>query len=375
MPLWRQYRQTLNPLRCGGCTRTVEAAVGYYRFFLTLAALFLLGVGALVILSRTARGGSRCCEALSHVLLSLLGPLLVLLLGEGALLASNTTDGGLNLLVSRLWVERNVRLNKLGLRGRLPISPPPGAPAPYRICVLGDSVAFGQGIEDEEDRFGEVLGELLQRDGRRVEVVNVSGPGWNTSAELNSLRQVAKLTRFDLVILAYVPNDHFSGKDMPADYREALEATGHRPAWLAPLVDNSLLLNLVYGRLAALRNPVLKDYGRICLNLFRGTKRREWHRLELEGVVEECRKMGAGLAVVVFPLMDYRSRDAYKVGEIHRAMEGFCASRRIPFLDLMDAYFGHGPDDLWAGPLDSHPNERAHRLAAERIRAAFFPRG
>ncbi len=208
-----------------------------------------------------------------------------------------------------------------------------------------------------------------------MEVVNVSGPGWNTSGELNRLRKVAKWTKFDLVILAYVPNDHFSGIDMPADYREASEANGRFPAWLGPLVDNSLLLNLVYGRLVALRNPILGDYGRICLNLFRDPKRREWHRLELEGVVEECRKMGGDLAVVVFPLMDCRSRDTYQVGEIHRAMEAFCASRRIPFLDLMDAYFDHGVDDLWAGPLDSHPNERAHRLAGERIRAAFFPRG
>ncbi len=102
--------------------------MAYYRFFLTLAALFLLGVGVLVILSRTARGESRCREAVYRVLLSLLGPLLVLLVGEGALLASNTTDGGLNLLVSRLWVQRNVRLNELGLRGPLPLSPPPGTP-------------------------------------------------------------------------------------------------------------------------------------------------------------------------------------------------------------------------------------------------------
>jgi hypothetical protein len=37
-------------------------------------------------------------------------------------------------------------------------------------------------------------------------------------------------------------------------------------------------------------------------------------------------------------------------------------------VDLLPAYRGRRPADLWAHPVDRHPNELAHRLAAAAIR-------
>jgi len=79
---------------------------------------------------------------------------------------------------------------------------------------------------------------------------------------------------------------------------------------------------------------------------------------------------GATLLVVVFPLLyDFEN---YRFSSIHEKIEGFCHDQRILHLDLFPAFSRrHRAEDLWANPTDHHPNEIAHRIAAEEI-AAFI---
>src|SRR5437870_6304289 len=61
------------------------------------------------------------------------------------------------------------RSNSLGFRDR---EVPPKSPDRYRIAVIGDSFAWGQGVE-ERDRFSNLLEEFL---GPRYEVFNFGRP-------------------------------------------------------------------------------------------------------------------------------------------------------------------------------------------------------
>jgi hypothetical protein len=102
--------------------------------------------------------------------------------------------------------EYSVRVttNALGLRGVSVDARK--APDVYRILVVGDSFAFGYGVEDEESFPARLQTELEGR-GRRVEVLNAGVPGWSADAYLVFLREYGFALDPDLVILTISEND------------------------------------------------------------------------------------------------------------------------------------------------------------------------
>jgi lysophospholipase L1-like esterase len=102
--------------------------------------------------------------------------------------------------------EYSVRVttNSLGLRGAsAPARKPPGA---HRILVVGDSFAFGYGVEDWES-FPARLEIELGNTSPSVEVLNAGVPGWSADSYLVLLRQHGFALEPDLVILAISEND------------------------------------------------------------------------------------------------------------------------------------------------------------------------
>ncbi len=79
-----------------------------------------------------------------------------------------------------------------------------------RIAVLGDSVAFGWGVP-EEDRFSNVLEQLLCADRPtsppQVEVLNFAVPGYNTVMEEALLRTKVVAFQPDVIVVHLVGND------------------------------------------------------------------------------------------------------------------------------------------------------------------------
>ena len=94
-------------------------------------------------------------------------------------------------------------INGHGFRGdEVPVEKRAGM---FRILVLGDSVAFGQGVR-EEDTFSKQLEGLLNEDpsGPTVEVLNAGVRGYNTFQELLLLKEGGLAFDPDLVLVAYV---------------------------------------------------------------------------------------------------------------------------------------------------------------------------
>jgi lysophospholipase L1-like esterase len=98
----------------------------------------------------------------------------------------------------------DVRINELGLRDD-PIQDK--QPGEYRVLLLGDSVAFGWGVAQEQifaARLEQFLGERLARP---VVVINGGVGSYNTGQEYAWMSRVAKRLSPDAVMLLYVTND------------------------------------------------------------------------------------------------------------------------------------------------------------------------
>ena len=85
--------------------------------------------------------------------------------------------------------EVDYRVNALGLRGpETTIDKPVGV---RRVAVLGDSIAFGYWVSDEQGfarQLEMLLGQAPGPRRGRVEVLNFGVPGYNLEQEIETLR-------------------------------------------------------------------------------------------------------------------------------------------------------------------------------------------
>jgi len=99
------------------------------------------------------------------------------------------------------WQGIPVDINSHGLRGPETTHEKPAAT--YRILNLGDSVAMGWGVQ-EENTYGRRLEQWLNEQGagdRRYEVINAGVPGWNLENALAYLQAKGLEYEADLVLL------------------------------------------------------------------------------------------------------------------------------------------------------------------------------
>ena len=127
-----------------------------------------------------------------------------------------------------------------------PIEKPEGT---YRILMLGDSVAFGWGVA-EEDAFPRVVERMLREDGtpagyERIEVINAAVPGRNLVDNFLFLKERGMGYEPDLIFLTLLNDDVPS---LDENGQEIDKAKGIiLPTW-TKVLDSGRLLQLLLDR-------------------------------------------------------------------------------------------------------------------------------
>jgi hypothetical protein len=57
----------------------------------------------------------------------------------------------------------------------------------------------------------------------------------------------------------------------------------------------------------------------------------------------------------------------YPFAPVHETIRRFCLGSGIAHHELLPVFQGRRTADFWVHPIDHHPNELAHRLAAESL--------
>ncbi|NIM20673.1 MAG: hypothetical protein GTO51_10670 [Candidatus Latescibacteria bacterium] len=128
-------------------------------------------------------------------------------------------------------LDYRIRINSLGLRERsISMQKPAGK---KRVLILGDSIAFGTGVEIGE-RFSDLLGNHL---GEGIEVVNGSICGWGNDQELLFYETFARRLNPDIVVLTLTLNNDILNNMLDHLYLE----TAPKPRFL--LRSDSLILD------------------------------------------------------------------------------------------------------------------------------------
>jgi len=237
-----------------------------------------------------------------------------------------------------------------------------------RILLLGDSVAFGLGV-DYEDTFGQLIETQLTANGMPTEVLNLSVLGYKTSQEVRMLERRGWQLNPDAVILAFCLNDFddFSGELPLFDPSGRLPRGGYQrlpPRRLGsielpepmPLLDRSLLFRKLSGRLRV-------DYYR-----WIGTDRAL--RKEVAEAISRLGKLlsehGIPGLVAIFPLL--HQLDDYQYQDIHQFIASEALAAGLSVADLTAAFRSERTEVLRVRPGDVlHLSKVGHAITARAL--------
>jgi hypothetical protein len=245
------------------------------------------------------------------------------------------------------------RINNLGFRGPdIAFEKPANV---RRILCLGDSFTFGEGVR-ESDAWPRQLETLL---GANTQVINAGIQGYDLDSEGLLLLLHGRPLKPDVVIIGFFMNDAMPFGETAAHHVAVTET----PAALSWLGRRSALWGFFERRhLAALETD------RYLESLRASFKSEGWR--EAKGRIPRLRQMadhdGFTIVVVIFPLL-YNLEDGYPLEREHAEVRRAFGDAGIDVVDLLEPYRRYRAENLWAHPVDPHPNRLAHQLAAESV--------
>lgn len=274
---------------------------------------------------------------------------------------------GVDAIVGRKHIH--IHTNAAGLRDDRDV-PREKASEVYRVVALGDSFTFG-GKVDLNDTFPRVLERELQASdsSRRYEALNLAVPGYNTTQEMLSLKEVGLAYHPDLVILNFVLND-------AAPMRQLVPQERRLPLWVCRPLKRFDLVQFVYvssKQLSFMRRRTTFREADDHADLAAQSPGWEDAKAALAEIQRLSAENGAHLLVVVWPMLvdlsDYPHRGK------HQLVVTACRRLRIPVFDLLPTFEGRDSSTLWAMRSDHHPNALALKMAARAVLEALENQG
>jgi lysophospholipase L1-like esterase len=234
----------------------------------------------------------------------------------------------------------------------------------FRIAVIGDSFAMGSGVTQQEtyaDRLERTL--AVAHPERRFQVLNFGLAGLAAPAVVDRLVQLGLRYDPDLIVYGYTLNDI----EGPA-YRRSVEASFVDPTRF--LHSPLRVWRLLGPRFASLRELLLAPRGSYSFEI----DDNYFHNPEAWGSVLEAldrlaaisRKRGTcGLVLVHTQLYWLNALHPYRPH--YRLVSEAARQRGLHVIESFPAFRGESAASLWVGPIDSHPNARAHEILFETL--------
>ena len=243
-----------------------------------------------------------------------------------------------------------------------PVRPPANS---FRITVVGDSFTFSPHMQFD-DAFPKRLERMLSLGTSKAEVINAGIPGVSTKHEVLGVRQ-AFLNGSHLVLLQVTLNDL---QEKPFSLQELEWAKRFGPFKLHGFLKKAARYwqSLAYVLQRAHSFSTRRAYKKYYLRLLEKPENRLQFETAVADIAELQRQYSKPVAAVIFPLFGFRVDKEYPFDAIHEYFAGIFDKHRIPVLDLRRAFMNIPIERLHVIPAeDVHPNEIAHRLAAEYI--------
>jgi hypothetical protein len=245
----------------------------------------------------------------------------------------------------------------------------PKPPSTFRIAVVGDSFSFAPFMQFTDTFAAKLEGMLnLNNSMLKAEVINYGVPAYSSTHEIEVAKQ-ALAEGADLLLLQITLNDPELKTERPTGLAEnlidqfgPLKLEG-RIGWIARRWKT------LRFALERIHNSRTRDaYVRYFNNLFENPRTLYPFTNALRDMIGAARRAQKPIVAVVFPLFGLPLDAQYPFYHLHEKMRRFMNETQVPYLDVSSIYDGIPLERLQVIPgVDRHPNEIAHRMAAESI--------
>jgi hypothetical protein len=267
-----------------------------------------------------------------------------------------------------LYAGNWVSINSEGLRGRELAQE---GTLLFRVALLGDSVAFGQGVDEDRTLPAQLAVRLQRKLGSHAEVANLGVPGYDTCQELLRFREAAARLKPRVAILLYLDNDTEASlitvKDsavISADVR-----TGLIGGFMAAMRKHSYAYNLVWSnwQIVKRRPSTVREYGEIVAQRF-GADSPGWRRSKacFAELVSLARAQSIRLIVIPFPPMPGLRERPYPFEPYISAVCGEARRAGVECLDVVSALQDPGLR-LAVSHIEGHPSAEVYARVAEQV--------
>lgn len=252
--------------------------------------------------------------------------------------------------------------NNVGFRDK-DFTPEP-TPGVQRIALIGDSFALGTGVHEPDIAANIIEQQLTEVYDCPTEVYNFALGGQDILGYNQQLNSIVLQYKPDMVLVWYFLND------IGLSHAAFLEDTADRRSPFFPIMQPHL-------RLFQLSADSLLYYTRSerGIQSFHETYAdpSEWGVVDtqLEAIATTMQDYGAPYALFVHPILFRLGR--YPYAGIHDQLLSTASDYGYVTADLYPPLAGYPYTDLWAHPIDSHPNALAHRLTGEYAAAQLAP--
>lgn len=266
------------------------------------------------------------------------------------------------------WQGIRYVINPSGFRDDpFPVPGAPVTPEPYRVVVIGDSVAWGWGVEMQQAWPYRLQQQLSTQLGRQVEVYNLAVNGYATPQEVRILEKHGLDLKPDLLILGYVLNDpEVEDGGLSRYFRDVnrIELL-HAAKFFASFLVSYFHYQLNGDQANEGKAPTGDHYVLI-------------HQMDLFKAVEDgfadlakiSQENDFEVMVVVTPVFRYESATTYPWRDVHQQVQQLAQQSGFLFYDSM-ARLGSQPAS--AVSFDEiHPNALGHQLVAEGVADALL---
>lgn len=249
---------------------------------------------------------------------------------------------------------------------------PEKPPGTFRIIVIGDSFTYG-GKGHFDDAFPKRLERMLNLNNnatgdpstgaKKVEVLNWGVPGYSSAQEETMVKRALRRWSPDLIVLEITLNDP---EFKPYRATRSFQRNDGSVHFSNPIITHWRSLGFILTRIY--NSISQREYVQYYFDLFEQPKSWAHFADAVENMRQLTTQAKVPLFAMVFPLFSHRLDEGYPFAPLHQKIEGFLTSQGIRHTDLLPSFAYIPPERLQAIPgKDSHPNEIAHRIAADAL--------
>ncbi|MBP9708937.1 MAG: hypothetical protein KBD78_14975 [Oligoflexales bacterium] len=229
------------------------------------------------------------------------------------------------------------------------------------IALIGDSFAFGQGVQADQT-FAAQLAPVLKSN-----IYNFASLGADNVEIFEQYNQMIPLLtekKVKTVIYLFVLNDPFVTPELRERQNFVFDFMNRRDYKM------QTHFSFAWSRLISFTSQVIKmrqvnsETIRWYHDVFNPQKNPQIHMTfdAISKLEQSAKQLGGNFILAIYPLMDdFRS---YRFEKVHRSIQYLTQHYKITTIDLLPAFQAEKLQLPIVHPSDYHPNATAHKLAA-----------